>query len=292
MKELLDFGAKSTVLMASSMLVRRLVTFVIGYTAGVGQIVFYTIPNNLLNYVQSIGLALGSPLMSYFADIAGKGDLAVTRRNWIQATRLLQIVTFGAPLVAAGIGEPFLRIWMGQEYAERGKWVFYICCVGLFLQAIATNSNRLLLSLAKHGRLALFSAIFGPITFIISIGFGWIWGIEGIAAAVSLSSGIFGIIEVMLACRALELRLSDYLYTTVFRFVLPLMVTVGMVIWLHYNLYPSSYEALFLQTLQVSMVYLVTVWLVAIDTTERKFLIAMVVGWLRPLQRKLLSVME
>jgi O-antigen/teichoic acid export membrane protein len=271
-KELFSYGAKSMILMAAVGILKRLVSFVIAHTAGVGQVVYFAIPNRLVEYAQSLGLALGYPLTPFFADIEGKGDRAATRQVWFQTTRILQIVTLGAPLAAAGFGEPFIRVWMGQEYAERGKWVFYILCAGLFVQGIASNCNRILLSLGRHGRLAMYSAILAPGFFLASLGLGIRWGIEGVAAAVSLFAATVAALEITFACHALGVSLSNHFRATVLRFTIPITATGTILIGLQQVAYPRCYEELLLHALAACTMYLVAVWFAVLDLEERKLL--------------------
>lgn len=276
MRELLVYGLKSTLMMVSTGTLKKLVSFVIAYTAGVAYIVYFVIPNRLVEYAQSLGEALGQPLTPYFADLAGKGNMVATRRRWIQTTRILQIVTFGAPLAAAGLGEPFIHLWMGQEYAEQGALVLYILCAGMLFQGIASNSARLLLSLAKHGSIAVFSAVFAPVCFILSFGLGSIWGVNGVAVAITLYAISLSLVELIYACRAIELRLSVYLRETLLHFVVPVLLTICILIALRWYKYPSSYSELLLEGVLAGGVYVLSTWFMALNLEERGYIRAMI----------------
>lgn len=275
MKELLGYGLKSTLMMVSTGTLKKLVSFVIAYTAGVAYIVYFAIPNRLVEYAQSLGEALGRPLTPYFADLAGKGDMEGTRRRWIQTTRILQIVTFGAPLAAAGLGEPFIHLWMGHEYAEQGKLVLYILCAGMLFQGIASNSARLLLSLARHGSIAVFSAAFAPLCFILSFGLGSIWGVNGVAVAITFYAISLSLVELIYACRAIELRLSVYLRETLLHFVVPVLLTVCILIGLRWYKYATSYSELLLEGAIAGAAYVLSTWYMALNTEERSYIRAM-----------------
>lgn len=273
MKKLFGYGSKNTALIASELMIRRLVNFVIAYTSGVGQVVYFAISNRLVEYAQSVGSALVSPLTPYFADIAGKYGQAALQQSWLQITRICQSVTFGIWIATVGLGEPFVRLWMGDEYAKQGENVFYILCVGLFAQTIASNSNQLLQSLNKHGRLALLVAVLAPGFFVTSLGLGWIWGIKGVAAAVSGFAIVVATIEVILAGRSVGIAIFSYLCATMIRFIVPIIATGWVFICLRQIAsYPTSYVELLLHFFLPCLTYLVTVWLIALDPVERKFI--------------------
>lgn len=271
MKELLGFGLKNMIVSASEGLLGKLVSVAIAYTAGVGQVVYFVIPNRLVEYVRGLAWQLGVPLTPYFADLAGRGEPSAARSAWIQTTRILQVVLLGAPLAVAALGEPFIGVWIGQEYAERGQWVLYILCAGLFAQGIVANGFRLLMSLNRHGRFALFSAIFAPICFGVSLGLGSVWGLEGVAAAVSLYVVGLSAVEVTLTCRVLGVTLSEYVRATALRFAIPITAMGGVLIGLRAIAYPTGYGELLLHGLLAGTVYLITVWFIALDPAERKY---------------------
>lgn len=273
MKKLFGYGSKNMALIASELMVRRLVNFVIAYTSGVGQVVYFVISSRLVEYAQSVGLALVSPLAPYFADTAGRYGQATLQQSWLQITRICQSVTFGIWIAAVGLGEPFVRLWMGDEYAKKGEVAFYILCIGLFAQAIASNSNQLLQSLNKHGRLALLVAVLALGFFVTSLGLGWIWGIEGVATAVSGFTIVVATIEVTLAGRSVGVTIFSYLCATMIRFIAPIIATGGVFICLRkIASYPTSYVELLLHSFLPCLTYLVAVWLIALDPVERKFI--------------------
>jgi O-antigen/teichoic acid export membrane protein len=161
---------------------------------------------------------------------------------------------------------------MGAEYAERGKWVFYILCAGLFAQGIASNCNRILLSLGRHGRLALVSAILAPGFVLASLGLGARWGIEGVAAGVSLFAATVSALEIVFACDAMGVSIRDHVRTTALRFAIPLAGTGGVILWLQRAAYPRSYAQLAACALAACTIYAGTVWFAVFDLEERALL--------------------
>lgn len=278
LKKFFEYGSKNMTLIAAELMVRKLVNFVIAYTSGVGQIVYFVISNRLVEYAQSVGLALVSPLIPYFADTAGRGDQTALQQSWFQITRICQIITFGIWVAMVGLGEPFIRVWMGEDYANRGEIVFYILCIGLFSQTIASNSNQLLQSLNKHGLLALYVAILALGFFLASIGLGWRWNIEGVAAAVSGFNIAFASIEIILAGRSTNVSVFSYLRATLIRFIIPIIVTGGVFICQRLVAYPKSYGELLLHSILPCIIYLATVWLIVLDPFEKKLIWNIIAG--------------
>lgn len=272
MKTLLEYGLKNTLISASTGTLKKLVGIVIAYTVGVGAIVYFVVPNRLLEYGQSLGEAIRQPLTPYLADLAGKGDMVTTRHNWIQTTRILQIITFGTPLAAIGLGEPFIHIWMGQEYAVEGRFVLYILGIGLLIQGGASNSSTLLLSLAKHGSFSVFSAILAISCFLVSFPLGILWGINGIAGAIFIFIIGQAIASIVIACRIIEMSLIDYYRATIMYFIIPIILTACVLVGLRWIMYPDTYVDLLLEGLVAGIVYLTSTWYMALNLEERKYI--------------------
>jgi len=276
-KELLGFGLKSTIIQASTGMLVKLTGFAIAYTVGVGQLVYFVVPSRLVDYANSLGTQLGFPLTPYFTHLAGNGNPAAARSAWLQTTRILQIMMFLLPIGIIVLGEPFIRLWIGQEYAEKGRWTLYILCAALLAQGVVSNGARILMSLGRHGRVAWFAAIFAPICLAVSLGLGAVWGIEGVAAAVALYTVGVHAVEVTLTCFVLDVGIGEYLRATVFRFTVPIVVTTATLIGLRVMSYPASYGQLILYGLVGGVIYFVTVWLMALEPAERKGLLDVVV---------------
>jgi O-antigen/teichoic acid export membrane protein len=271
MKELMGYGAKNTVLRASIGMLQKLMGFAIAYTAGIGQVVYFVVPNRLIEYAQSLASELGLPLIPYFTSLAGKGDSTSTRQAWIQTTRILQVVTFWAALVATGAGEPFIRAWMGPEYADHGYWVLYILCFGLFAHSLGQNSIGMLMSLGRHGGMAVFAAVYAVVCFAISVGLGSVWGIEGVATAVCLYAVGMSLAGLILACRILEVPLKEHVRANILPFVVPIAIGGSAFFLLREIRYPSGYGWLIVHSSLASAAYLIPVWFLALNTVERTF---------------------
>ena len=271
MKELLGFGIKNAAIGGSLALVDRVVSVVIAYTSGVAQIVYFVMPNRLVDYTRTLVSQAGFPLTPYFADLAGKGEFDAVRDAWVQTSRILEVVTLGMPVMLAILGEPFIRVWIGAEYAARGRWILYTLCVGLFVQGTVANRERLLVSLSRHGRLALLTSILAFASFGVSVVFGYVWGINGVAAAVAGFFIVLSGLEVTLTCKVLDIGRLEYFRVTALRFTGPLIVMAALLIGLREISYPRGYGQIVLYGLAGGVVYLTAAWFIALESGERRF---------------------
>jgi O-antigen/teichoic acid export membrane protein len=232
-------------------------------------VVFFVIPNRLAEYGQSLGMALGFPLTPYFAAISGKGGLNATRDVWVPTTRVLQVFTLGVPVGVAALGGPFIATWMGAEYAELGAPILWILCAGLFAQGIACNCNRVLVSQAAHGRAAMLTAVASVIAVIASILLAQRFGLLGIAAAVALFMCAQASIEMLLACRLIGMKVSDYLSVTAFRYSIPVLTLIIVLTGLQAVSPPQGYWGIVWQAGIAGILYVGTVARFSLSREER-----------------------
>jgi O-antigen/teichoic acid export membrane protein len=273
LRDLLSFGIKNMTMAAATGLLQRLSSFAIAYTSGVGAVVYFAIPNRLVEYARLLGTQLGFPLTPYFADLFGKADVAAARSAYFQTTRLLQVVMFIVLVLLVCLGEPFIRLWLGAEYADNGAPILYLLSLGLAAQAVVSNDARVLLSLNRHGPVAAYCLVCAPLCFAASIGLGWLYGANGVAAAVTAYAVGQSALAVTLTCRALGVPLTQYFVGTVWRFVLPIAAAGVGVAVLRVIHYPTGYAELMLYGCFGAAVYAALVWLVALDAGEREFFV-------------------
>lgn len=271
---LLTFGMKSTLLMASGALLKRAALFVIAHVVSVAAVVYFVIPNRLAEYAQSLGLAVGFPLTPYFAALDGQGGVDATREAWFPVTRALQLVTLGVPVGVAWMGEPFLNRWMGAEYAQNGHVVLYMLCGALLVQGAACNANRVLMSMGRHGRIALLSAILSPVAVGLSVVLGKQWGIIGVAAAIVIYGSLQACGELYFACKELRIAVSEHLRRTVATYIVPLLLCSGSFLALRHWSVPDTYDRILAHAAVGAATYLVSVFLFALHRRERQAMIA------------------
>jgi O-antigen/teichoic acid export membrane protein len=153
------------------------------------------------------------------------------------------------------LGVPFLALWMGAEYAEKGRGTLLALCVASLFACLAPNGNRVLISLGRHGRLATLSAVFSVLALALSMPLTHALGITGAALALATFMIAQATAEMILSTRALEIRIGEHLRTTVLRYAMPI-AACSATFWLTHRYMPAgSYLDLALQGLVAGSVW-------------------------------------
>ncbi len=182
---------------------------------------------------------------------------------------MLQLFSLSAPVGLAWLGPPFIARWMGQQYADAGFWVLMVLCAGFFFEGIASNSNRLLLATASHGRIAALSIISAPACLALSIPLGARWGIAGVAGAVALYLAGQALAELYNACSVLNISVSGHLRKTVLPYITPLALLALTLGAMSHFLEPDTYARIGLIGLSGMVVFVSTSMATAWRREER-----------------------
>ena len=258
-REMWWFGIRNSMLMLASRLQKQAVPFIIGRSIGLQTVVFFSLPNRLVEYGRGLSMAMGFPLMPYFGALSQSEDVADIQQNWKKTSFALQTVTLVMPILLWFAGEPFLNLWIGETYAKNGGLVLKILIVGLAFEALSPNAGRYLVGAAKHGQAAkiwlIISIVFVPCAILGAN----IAGIVGVALASSLASSCGACVTLYLACRQLDLTVKVHLNDTVMPLMLPLFLS-ALSLWAVFKVWPPlSYASLIFGTTLSLCLYFVLV---------------------------------
>lgn len=271
LKELFTFGAKSATMLVASRLQNQSVPLIIGNVIGLGYIVYFVMPNRLVDYGKGLSQAVGFPLAPYFGAAIGRGDNEQLMRSWLNSTLALLIVSMVMPIIIIFYGETFLRLWIGQEYAQAAHVVLYILSAGLVADSLANNAFRILTAQSSHGKCAFIWLVLSALSIPLGIIGASFWGVAGVAAGVTFTSILGHLVTTLLACSVMKISLNKYLRETLFRVAVPLIILVA-IIWMLSSMFAvKSFSTLLMQLLVAGAVYMLLIWrfTLGVDVRER-----------------------
>lgn len=274
-RELLSYGMNNTILMLGTGSLRRFVGIVIAKTIGIGEVAHYAVANRLVDYGQSLVIALGYPLTAHLSQIAGGSDRKALQDAYIASTRLIQFFSLGVPVGIVWMGEPFLHRWLGPEVTKQAQTLLIPLCLSLAVQGLASNSNRALFALAKHRGVAIFAAWTSPILLVVCYFMTKWLGVYGAVLTVALHGSLNGWYEMYSAANALGLRLLQTLRQTALPYAIPLL-SLSVVLWMlkMWN-YPSSYLAIAGYSIVGAAVYVAAAAWISFNVSPRQLWIRM-----------------
>lgn len=269
MKELFKFGSKSAMILIASRIQFASMPFVIGKALGVNMIVYYALPNRLVDYAKNFSITIGFPLTPFFTDLLGKNDQQALRSGWLTTAFALQCITLAMPIFLLFCGEKFLQLWIGLEFSIIGKYVLYALIGGFFAEALAPNSGQVLLAANRHGRVAMFTFAMSLCSVPLALLGARFFGVFGATLGCSITTVVISFFTLHSACRIMDVTLFGYLKKTVIPFALPLAMLAGGLWAGGIVLHVDTYWKLILQTAIGAGVYLSAVWIISIPDRIR-----------------------
>jgi len=269
LRELFGYGSKSATLMVASRIQNASLPFVISAMLGVSSIVFFTMPNRLIDYAKGLSLAMGFPLTPYFASQMTGDDINTVKNSWLNTSLALQIITSAMPLFLFFCGEQFLSIWIGKEYGIAGRGVLYCLVIALFVEAIAPNASRILMASGHHGRAAIMWLIVAILSIPLAAFGASKWGVTGVALGSSSAIIVGNLVTLCMACNDVGVTFTEYLQRTLMRLALPLML-LTLLLWITGTLLmPENYLLLAFQVFPCGLFYLIAVWYLTLNAEIR-----------------------
>ena len=276
--ELFTFGAKSATMMIASRLQNQSIPLIIGNVIGLGHIVYFVMPNRLVDYAKGVSQALGFPLIPYFGASVGRDNKKELLKSWFKTTLALQVVSLAMPIVIFFYGEAFLAIWIGQEYATAGRGVIYFLLLGLVADSLAINAGRILIAQGIHGKNAVIWLFLSALSIPLGVGGASLWGVTGVVVGTTMVTVVGNLTTVLLACAAMQISLKKYFNETLMHLIFPLFL-LFIVMRILTMLYPvMNYANLILQLIIAGCAYIVAVWCFTLDNHVKTKLLERIRG--------------
>jgi O-antigen/teichoic acid export membrane protein len=269
-KELFSFGSKSVGIMAASSLMRQGMLFVISHCMGPAMVTFYVLSSRLIDYGAALGGSVGYPITPYLASALGKSGVSGATEAYHLTTRAMQFIQAGIAMGVLWLGLPFLARWMGPEYAQKGATVFYILAGGTMMQIFGVNAARMLVSLNKHGRVAVGSAAFAVVAFLVALITVPLFGLPAAAACLTLYVTTLNLWELWLVSRTLQFSFWGSVASSI-RQAAPPILAGSLVLCLLQRHYPAlTYPRLILHVLAGGATYASVSILSMLSCEERR----------------------
>ncbi|QSV45040.1 lipopolysaccharide biosynthesis protein [Geobacter benzoatilyticus] len=268
-KEMMSFGAKSATMLVASRIQNQSVPLIIGNVINLSSIIYFVIPNRLVEYAKGLSLSLGIPLTPYFGSQLAGGDTESLRKNWIASALILQMITLSMPIALVFLGNEFLELWIGKDIAIQGNNILIILILSLIMQSLVPNAFGLLAAYNSHGRSALVWLISAIFSVIAAMFVGYHYGINAIVAASVLPSSVCSFINLKYACDKINISMAHYFRETSAKIIVPLIafsiaLYVSNIVLIH-----KSYGSLLIKLLISTAVYMIMLWIKALSSEQK-----------------------
>jgi O-antigen/teichoic acid export membrane protein len=267
--ELFRFGSKVLLLGIAEMVSSASAPIVIGVFLSPVALTFYAIPSNLLKYIYGIISSITIIYMPFFSDLHARQDKNRSIQTFESSSRYviaLALLFLGGVLF---LGASFLRIWMGAEYAEKGKWVLSVLVFAYLTGFINPFAGRFLTGIGRLEVVVKYVWCLAATNIILSVVLIGSQGITGVALGSAIAGAIFQPAILALTLRHVGMKFRDYARNVLLPLVGPFLILCIALFLLIRSIEPESYFDILCIAGSSTALYLAALWSMALRNDER-----------------------
>ena len=188
---------------------------VVGAFLSPSAVTLYAIGGLLISYSRQIVSSMTTTFTPLASTFEAEGSFQNLRQLLIHGTRAALIISLPIEVALFFRGHTFIRLWMGEQYAQPSGTVMQILLLSVVLGSANTTSAGIVYGMEKHKRLALWAMGEAVANLVLSIILVRRIGIYGVAWGTAIPSVI---IELLLwpgyVSKLVEIPVRTYLWQT------------------------------------------------------------------------------
>ena len=201
-------------------------TLLIGRLLGPAPLGLYTFANNaVLTPVRRVSLPLGQVLFPAFS--RRQDDRGHIGSMWLKALSLSAAVMLPALAGLAVVAPEFVDVTLGEKWASLVPLIQILVWLGA-MRALQGPTTAVVLAIGRPDLLLKFSCI-GFVLAVASILLGVQWGIQGVAATLTVSAIAFGVVWIYFVGRIV--RVSFVAYRLALSGIVQATIIMTVVVW-------------------------------------------------------------
>lgn len=274
LKELVNFGFKSFIIGITSRITKSTDSIVIGLILSPTIVTFYMIPVNLARIAHRLVLSITLGFLPFFSELHAHKDKNVIRETFLVSSRYVVGISMTLFWGVILLGNPFLAIWMGPEYAEKGKFVLYIITIAFFLPLLNPFQGRLLTSANRHGFLAKIRPIGAVSNLVLSLILIRFFGKEGVALGSLIPLFITEPLILKYVCEQVGIKMLEYFKIVVIPQLIPILGIIIAYFIISSNFEIYDYFSIFITICMIWLIFGTLFFIFSIPKDEVRFIIS------------------
>ncbi|MBI2797619.1 MAG: oligosaccharide flippase family protein [Gemmatimonadetes bacterium] len=191
---------------------------VIGRFIGIDQIPYYGIGNSLVVNLMQFVLAIAGVVMPMAARFSATGEIPEVREIFLKWSKVAMSITLLAGVFLIVAGPDFVAWWIGPSFREpTGRVLRILMWSSLVFLPARGVALPVLMGMGRPKWPAITFLVAGVVNLLLSIALARPLGLEGVALGTALPNVASAVVIVVMACRALDLPLGEYVRHVVLR---------------------------------------------------------------------------
>lgn len=255
-REILSFGVFVMLLQVGGQLAFQTDTVIIAAFRPVGEIPFFNVASSLAIYVMQLMILVGAVVMPTATRLEADGRIDELRVVFLKWSKITFSISLLIGLFLILLGPQFIGWWIGPSFQRPAGDVLQILMLANFLfLPVRGVALPVLMGLGKPQKPTIAFLIASVFNLGISIALIGPMGLNGVAWGTAIPNAIFAVYVLVLACGALELRLTGYLEYVVARALLGATPVLALLLWLRYGVKVEGLLELFVSGVLTVLVF-------------------------------------
>lgn len=210
-KAIFGFSAFVLLLNVASQLTFQSDAAVIGWLIGIDQIPYYAIGNSLVVNLMQFVLAIAGVVMPAAARFSAAGEYGELREIFLKWSKVAMSLTLLAGVFLIVAGPDFVAWWIGPSFREpTGRVLRILMWSSLVFLPARGVALPMLMGIGRAKWPAITFLVAGVANVLLSVLLAKRYGLDGVAFGTALPNVVSAVVIVMLACRALDVPLREY----------------------------------------------------------------------------------
>jgi O-antigen/teichoic acid export membrane protein len=247
-------------------------TIVIAAFLPIQYVTVYVIGLRLPEYIRSLMNAVAQVMAPVVSGLDARGKTEDVKQLLLRGTKCLLLVGYPVTVAAILLGPPFIRLWMGAEYAEASRGVLIILAVGLFGSFTEYVAAHALYGLSKHRANVWYTSMECVVNLGMSLLLVRRYGIYGVALGTTVSIFLREAAFTPAYLRILRVHWYTYVWRAILPVFLPTLFFASGVLLFRAAFGVGNYLTLALAAISGLALYVPCVWVLSLDQEERALL--------------------
>ncbi|MCW8934265.1 MAG: oligosaccharide flippase family protein [Gammaproteobacteria bacterium] len=243
---------------------------IIGIFMPVASVTFYAIAGMLVEYLRKLvttSTSILNPLVSHYS---ASNENDKIQYALVSGTKLTLFIALPVVTVLVLLGEIFIDLWMGEEFAAISGEILVILAVAQAFSAPHFSIVNVLYGMNKHKTLAHFRIVEAICNLVLSIVLINYYGLVGVALGTAIPHIILtSMILPWYATKQINMSLSNYMISGYLRPMIAILPFIFSVFYLKNAFPPESLLEFFVSVFIVCLLYLFVSYLVVFTSKER-----------------------
>jgi O-antigen/teichoic acid export membrane protein len=214
LKKLFGYSVFAFLMIVGKRLIFYTDAIVIGIFMSPAAITLYSIANRLVTYLLQISETMGV-LTPTASEMGARNDQTTIKTMLILSTKYLLLVALPVAAVFFILGDTFITLWMGQQYAGSAS-ILSILTVAVLAHLLEMPAHTILLGLGRHKVVALFTLAQAVANLILSLILVKAYGLAGVALGTTIPTVAFTLTALVVYVKNyLGVSLREYLAQSV-----------------------------------------------------------------------------